>query len=50
MRYLTKYKNIRSIRDDDSDNRLRYQTMVDDGDEDDGDDVDADDDDDVDDE
>ena len=35
---------------DGSDNRLRYQTMVDDGDEDDGDDVDADDDDDVDDE
>jgi hypothetical protein len=35
---------------DGSDNRSRYQTMVDDGDEDDGDDVDADDDDDVDDE
>ena len=35
---------------DGSDDRLRYPTIMDDGDEDDGDDVDTDDDDDVDDE
>ena len=38
------------IGNDDSDNRLRYQTIMDDGNERDGDDVDVDDDDDVDDE